>query len=436
MHALHSVRIAQNGQTFLLKNAGCVVTMNGDAESVDGALGMRGPSDIFVKDGRIVSIAEGIANVDGAEIMDASGCVVMPGMVDAHVHPLFAGSRANETVMKAQGLGYEDIAARGGGIVASMRKVREASDVEIEANFVKHAQTALARGVVCMDAKTGYGLSVDEEWRHFQCLIRACEREKFLPRIAATLLGPHAASPDFSGLDAFVDALVESLPRFAEAARTAVGKGILAGVAADAFVERNYFTREQGERWLSAALQHGLDVHVHADEFSRSGGSQIAIALAERQEQGPRCRRKNARVLSVDHCQYASEEDLQNLAARDVVAVALPTTSFFSKIPYIDAMKWRKSGVRAAIATDFNPGSSPSNSLWFAAYLALTKCGFTMPEVYAGVTTNAARALGVETEFGVIKEGGAANLVAFYGTTPEDFFASPLGDHVAFVMKS
>jgi imidazolonepropionase len=215
----------------------------------------------------------------------------------------------------------------------------------------------------------------------------------------------------------------------------AIAKGTLAGVAADVFVERNYFTKEQGEKWLAAALSHGLDVHVHADEFSRSGGSEIAIALAARQEQHKNNRRKNARVLSVDHCQFASDEDLKELAARDVVAVALPTTSFFSNISYISAQKWRQSGVRAVIATDFNPGSSPSNSLWFAAYLALTKCGFTMPEVYAGVTVNAARALGVENDFGVLKEGAAANLVAFYGTTPEDFFASPMGDHVAFVMR-
>ncbi len=439
MYGLSHTRIADAGKCFILKNAACIITMNGPDDDAEKCMGIKRNCDIVIRDGRIEKLNEHATHsctFTEAEFIDASAWVIMPGLVDAHAHPLCVGSRASETVLKAKGLGYEEIAARGGGIVSSMKKIREASDIEIEENFVRFAQMALARGVVCMDAKTGYGLNISEEMRHFQCLIRACEQNKILPRIAATLLGPHAASPDFQGMEAFIGALINSLPQFAEVAHSAVSKGILTGVAADIFVERNYFTKEQGEKWLNAALSHGLDIHVHADEFSRSGGSEIAISLAERQEQTKRRRREKARVLSVDHCQYANDADLKKLAERNVTAVALPTTSFFSNIPYIDAAKWRNSGVRTAIATDFNPGSSPSNSLWFAAYLALTKCGFSMPEVYAGVTKNAAYALGVENTFGVLKEGGAANLVAFRGNTPEDFFASPLGDHVTFVVRS
>jgi imidazolonepropionase len=436
-----SIIFASSEKPILLKNAACVLTLNPrqlDVGAID-TLGTLRNIDILVRDGIVVSLEPATNNTSSptnACVIDATSWLILPGLIDSHVHPVFAGNRAAETVMKAQGLSYEEIAARGGGIRVSSNSTRAASNTELQENFLRHAQNALTRGVVLMDAKTGYGLSASEELRHLKCIIDACENEQHRPAIAVTLLGPHAASPEIPDFNKFLDTLLEKLPEMSEIANAAVAKGTLVSAAADIFVERNYFTKEQGERWLNAALNLKLDVHVHADEFSRSGGSEIAFSLAESRRQQTLRELKSGRVLSVDHCQFATEADLSKLASVGVTATALPCTSFVSGIPYVDANKWRASGVKVAIASDFNPGSAPINNIWLACWLALTKCGFSLSEVIAGVTINAAYALGAEHSFGTISVGKPANIIAVEGNNPEDFFASPIGDHVRMVMRA
>lgn len=433
----------------VFRSAACVLTMQQDGHDASDwntpvILGTLRNVDVVLEAGKVVALGAGAGEAwlhkKDARVIDASRLVLMPGLVDAHNHPVFAGSRAKETVLKSQGLSYEEISSRGGGIAVTTRLTREASTEALEDTVARHAQASLARGVVLMEAKTGYGLSPAEETRHLQVLCKVIEAsakpQAMLPRIAPTLLGPHAASPDFRGLDAYIQALVETLPQCANMVKPLVEQGICQPLAADIFVERNYFTKEQGEKWLGAALGFGVDAHIHADEFSRSGGSELALALARRLEQTQVRKRRYGRVLSVNHCQYATEADLTKLNLMGVAAVALPTTSFFSNIPYVEAMKWRASGIRVAIGTDFNPGSAPFNNIWFAAHLALTRCGFSLSEVLAGVTFNAAYALGAEDTHGRLSVGGLANLIAFDGTEPEDFFASPLGDHLRYVVRA
>jgi len=445
----NEIILARPNDSFVFRKAACVLTLPGETHDAPDwntptVLGAQHDVDVVVEAGKVTAIGAGAGDVlsakGGARIIDASRLVLMPGLVDAHNHPVFAGSRAKETVQKAQGMSYEDIAARGGGIGVTTRLTREASDSDLTTIVTRHARAALERGVVLMEAKTGYGLSPAEEIRHLKILAGVVELGEsgavLLPRLAPTLLGPHAASPEYRGLDAYVQALIEALPQAVEIIAPLAERRACQPLATDIFVERNYFSKEQGERWLGAALQMGADAHIHADEFSRSGGADLALGLARRMEQTQARKRKYGRVLSVSHCQYSTEADLTKLHAMGVAAVALPGTSFFSDIPYVEAMKWRASGVRLAIATDFNPGSSPFNNLWFAAHLALTRCGFSLPEVIAGVTCNAAFALGAEAEFGTLAVGRSANIVAFEGTEPEDFFASPLGDHLRFVVRS
>ena len=433
---------AKEHERLIIRNA-LVLTMDCDQPyEVDSSstviLGAQKEADIVIENGIVKAIGNNVSlNQAGARVIQGRGCVVMPGLIDAHTHPIFAGSRAIETVLKAQGLSYEEVAARGGGIVVSMRATRSASSAELKASYLQRAKQALSRGVVAWEAKTGYGLNVEQELRLLECLYEAHKEEPsvgLLPTMAPTLLGPHAASPELHGLDNYIQSLIDALPQFASLSQKYLALGKVRPLAVDIFLERNYFTREQADRWLSAALQHGLDVHVHADEFSRSGGCEAALALAQRVEQTQVRTRNRGRVLSVDHLQYATDADLTRLQSLGVMPVILPLTSFFSNIPYVEGRKLRSAGVRAAIASDFNPGSAPLNSLWFAAFLALVKGGFAITEVLAGVTRYAALAMGVEDTHGVIKVGRPAQLILFEGNCPEDFFATPTGDHLKAVI--
>ncbi|KAB8031801.1 amidohydrolase family protein [Fluviispira multicolorata] len=435
----------KKNKKIIFRNSPCVVTLKGWDSAENDSLSQKGLSvlkncDILISDGVFIDIGENLLDTHGnlgdIEIIDASKYVIVPGMIDCHNHPIFAGSRANETVLKSQGMTYEDISAKGGGIVSTMKATRKVTGHELSELYKLNAKDSLARGVVLLEAKTGYGLNPLQERKMLEALYEAHSGKDAmdLPHLCPTYLGPHAASPEYRGLDNYIQALVEDLPNIAALGEEAVKKGIAFPLAADIFLERNYFTKEQSERWLGAALQHGLDVHIHADEFSRSGGAELAAELARRLEQTASKRRKKGRVLTVDHCQYATESDLGRLAVLGVGAVALPTTSFFSKIPYVDAKRWRASGIKVAIGTDFNPGSSPMNNIWFSSYLALSQCGFSLAEVIAGVTINAAFALGLEKTYGSIEIGKKASLVAFDGASVEDYFSSLLGDHVRHVV--
>lgn len=433
---------AKDHERLVIRNA-LVLTMDCDQsdeiESTSAVLlGAQKECDIVIEHGIIKAIGANVAaNQSGGRVIQGRGCVVMPGLVDSHTHPIFSGSRATETVLKAQGLSYEEVAARGGGIVVSMRATRSATTAELKTSYLQRAKQALARGVVAWEAKTGYGLNVEQELRLLECLYEAHREESVygqLPAMAPTLLGPHAASPELHGLDNYIQALIDALPQFASLAQKYSALEKVKPLAVDIFLERNYFTREQADRWLSAALQHGMDVHIHADEFSRSGGCEAALALAQRLEQTQTRARSRGRVLSVDHLQYATDSDLLKLQSLGVMPVILPLTSFFSNIPYVEGKKLRSAGIRAAIASDFNPGSAPMNSLWFAGFLAMVKGGFAVSEVLTGLTTHAAKAMGIEQTNGVLQVGKPAQMIVFEGNCPEDFFATPTGDHLKAVI--
>lgn len=433
-------------QNIIFCNSPCVVTMeNWNEESQKDLLSHKSLQikknvDVVICNGVFVEIGEQLLkkyeHLPQLQIIDAQNLVLMPGLIDCHTHSIFAGSRASETILKSQGLSYEEIAHKGGGIISTVKATRACTKKELTHLYKINAQQALSRGVVLLETKTGYGLNVVEEKKLLEALYDAYleEQDYELPCLAPTYLGPHAESPEFRGLDNYLQSLVEDLPNIALMGENAVKKGVALPLAADIFLERNYFTKEHAGLWLGGALQHGLDIHIHADEFSRSGGAEIATELARRVEQTSNKRRLKGRVLSIDHCQYSTESDLIRLAALGVSAVVLPATSFFSKIPYIDSKRMRSAEIRVAIASDFNPGSAPMNNLWFSCYLALSQCGFSLAEIYAGVTINAAFALGVENRFGSIEQGKHATLVAFAGNSPEDFFNSPMGDHVRVVV--
>lgn len=439
----HIVNLLQN-EVVVLKNVSCLLTLEPAAseyglqsQTTIESLGMQRDVDVLIERGVVTNIGRNVncSHLPKAKVIEGNGCLVMPGLVDCHTHPVFGGNRARETVLKAQGLSYEEIAKRGGGIAASTKATRDCSREHLSQVYRRNAQMALSRGVVLMEAKTGYGLNVVEEQKLLLAILNAYqEKNQTLPYCSPTYLAPHAPSPDFNGLDAYIDAIIAELPN-TQAVYNELRSAQILPLAVDIFIERNYFTFEQSERWLAAAMQLGCDVHIHADEFSESGGTKLARQFAASRSQIPRPdSQQNGRVLSVDHCQFATQSELTQLAALGVSAVALPTTSFFSNIAYVDSKKFREANINCAIASDFNPGSAPLNNLWFAAYLGLTRCGFSLSEIICAVTLNAARALNADSKFGSIQVGRPANIVVCEGDAPEDFFASPLGDHVKYVL--
>lgn len=431
------------------QNSPCVITMQDwDEERTRDTMSKKGLSikknyDVMISDGVVLEMGENILSkykdFVNLLVIDAQNLVLMPGLIDCHTHPIFAGSCANDLVMKSRGMTAEDIEKLGGGIQSVVHETRAASKQNLSRSFQNHAFHALQKGIVLLEAKTGYGLNPAEERRLLEAVYLALSDEdtqRPLPLIAPTYFGPHAQSPDYRGLDNYIQALIEDLPNVIAISQEMSCKKKALPLAVDVFLERNHFSKEQAEKWLCSSMQYGLDVHIHADKMSRSGGAELACELARRAEQTETSRRPKGRVLSIEHCSYSTESDLVRLASLGVACVTLPTESFFNDLPFLDAKKLRSSGIRSVIASNFNPQTSPANSIWFACYLALSKCGFSLPEVYAAVTVNAAHALGAENMLGKIECGQKASIVAFEGTSAEDFFSSALGEHVKYVIKS
>ncbi len=347
---------------------------------------------IAVEDGRIawVGAAADLPGDPGslAEIVhDASGRWITPGLIDCHTHLVFGGSRAGEFEMRLNGASYEEVAKAGGGIVSTMRATREADDETLYEAAVPRLRNLMDEGVTTVEVKSGYGLDTDTELKQLRVARRLGEA---LPvDIQTTFLGAHALPPEYAGRQgAYIDLVVEEmLPAVAES-------GLADAV--DAFCEGIGFTPEETDRVFSAARVHGLPVKLHADQLSDLGGA----ALAARYD-----------ALSADHLEYTSEEGIAALAAAGTVAVLLPGAFYTlreTRQPPVEAM--RKSGAGIAIATDFNPGSSPALSLILMLNMACTLFRLTPEEALAGVTRVAAQALGLGDDRGTLEVGKRADL--------------------------
>jgi imidazolonepropionase len=307
-----------------------------------------------------------------AEVLSVDGRLVTPGLIDCHTHLVFGGDRSAEWEQRLAGASYEEIAAAGGGIRSSVRATRDASDDELVEGAVRRASALAAGGVTTIEVKSGYGLDLDTELR----LLRIARRipERVPVDVVTTFLGAHTVPPEFDGdADGYIRFVCEEvLPAVAS-------EGLASAV--DGFCERIAFTAEQIDRVFATATGLGLRVKLHADQLSDSGGA----ALAARHH-----------ALSADHLEHASAEGIAALAASGTVAVLLPGAAYVLRddaVPPVDAL--RSAGVPMAIATDCNPGTSPLVSLLVAMHLACTRFGLTVEEAIAGVTTNAARALGL-----------------------------------------
>lgn len=312
------------------------------------------------------------------EELDGRGLCAVPGLVDCHTHPAFAGDRVEEFSLRAAGASYEELQAAGGGILATVRATREAGADGVAKAVERHRDWMLRQGTTTWEGKSGYGLDREIELAS----LRAVARAGGVP----TWLGAHAVPPEFPDADAYLDfALAEVLPEAAQVAE-----------AADVFLERGAFDAGQARRYLEACRQAGLVLRLHGDQFTDAGAVPLAVELGAR---------------SIDHLEATGEDGVRALAASDVTCVLLPASALFLDRPMPPARALVDAGAAVALATDFNPGSSFCESLPLVCALAATQLKLAPAEALAACTVNAAHVLGRADRVGRIRPGYAADVV-------------------------
>lgn len=321
------------------------------------------------------------------EIINAEGKFVLPAWCDSHTHIVYAGSRESEFADKINGLTYEEIAARGGGILNSSKKLNETSEEELFESAWQRLEEIKNYGTGAVEIKSGYGLSYGGEMKMLRVIRRL--KEKSALTIKSTFLGAHAYPLEFkNNHEGYLKLLLEELlPKIAD-------EGLADFI--DVFCEANYFSVEETKRILEAGAKFGLRAKVHVNQFNILGAVKI-------------CVEQNA--LSVDHLELISDDDIAALKNSETIPAALPGCSLFLKIPYTPARKIIDAGLPLALATDFNPGSAPSGNMNLVNSLACINMNMSVEEVINASTLNGAYAMGVENELGSITIGKKANLI-------------------------
>jgi imidazolonepropionase len=329
------------------------------------------------------------------EVIELEGRLVTPGLIDCHTHLVFAGDRADEFELRLRGETYETIAAAGGGIVSTVAKTRAASEAELVFSALERLDRLMAEGVTAIEVKSGYGLDLDSELKMLRAA-RGLETARPVS-VATSLLAAHTLPPEHRGSrEIYVSKVVEEII-------PAAAKESLAD-AVDAFCESNAFTPDEVRRVFEAARAHGLPVRLHADQRTAGGGAQLAAEYG---------------ALSADHLERTDAEGARALAAAGTVAVLLPGAFYALRDEEKPPVAlFRQAGVRMAVATDCNPGSSPLTSLLTAVNMAVILFGLTVDEALSGVTREAARAIGRLDEMGSLEVGKACNLAVWDATRP------------------
>ena len=328
----------------------------------------------------------GIEDWNNTEIVDAEGGMVFPTYCDSHTHLVFAASREGEFVDRINGLSYAEIAQRGGGILNSADKLQNASEDELFEDALARLNELVQMGTGAIEIKSGYGLTLDAELKMLRVIKRLKENTDVT--IKATFLGAHALPKEYKdNKDGYMDLVInEMLP--------IVAKEGLADFV-DIFCEDGYFTVEDTKNLLTAANKLGLQSKTHVNQFNAIGGVKASVDLG---------------ALSVDHLEEMAEEDYEALKGSNCMPTILPSCSFFLRIPYGPAKRMIEEGLPVALATDYNPGSTPSGNMNFVASLGCIKLKMTPEEVINATTINTAYAMGIEKDLGSVCVGKKANL--------------------------
>lgn len=348
---------------------------------------------LLVEDGRFAAfgaVADGMPPLDDTvEVVDAEGGMVLPSWCDSHTHIVFAGSREREFVDKINGLSYEEIARRGGGILNSADLLHNTSEDELFRQAMQRLDEVIRKGTGCIEIKSGYGLSLEDELKMLRVIKRM--KEASPAKIMSTFLGAHAVARGMTQ-EQYVQLIIdEMIPE--------VGRQRLADFV-DVFCDRGFFTPEETGRILEAAAAWGMRPKIHADELASSGGVVVGVKHG---------------ALSVDHLESMTEETINTLRGSDTMPTALPGTSFFLNMPNAKARQIIDAGLGVAVASDYNPGSTPSGDMKFVMSLACIKLRLLPNEAFNAATINGAYAMGQSKDYGSIAKGKVAN---FYITKP------------------
>ncbi|MDY7393929.1 imidazolonepropionase [Aureibaculum sp. 2210JD6-5] len=321
------------------------------------------------------------------EVIDAKGKMVLPAWCDSHTHIVYAGNREGEFVDRINGLTYEEIAAKGGGILNSAKKLQETNEEELYKQSAKRLEEIIALGTGAVEIKSGYGLTVEAELKMLRVIKKLAENYSIT--IKATFLGAHAFPDEYkNNKEVYIDLIInQMLPKIAN-------ENLAEFI--DVFCEKSYFSVAQTEKILEAAKKYGLTPKIHVNQFNSIGGVQIGVKY---------------NALSVDHLEVMTPQDLEALKNTKTMPVALPSCSFFLGIPYTPARQIVDSGLPLALATDYNPGSTPSGNMNFVISTACIKMKMTPEEAINAATINGAYAMNLSKTHGSITKGKKANLI-------------------------
>ena len=343
---------------------------------------------LFIKDGKINDFGkmQELKKINTDQVIDAKDRMVLPSWCDSHTHIVFAGDRSKEFIDRIKGLSYEEIAARGGGILNSAKLLQNTSKEDLYNQSKMRINSVIRQGTGAIEIKSGYGLSFESELKMLQVIKQIKDSSKM--QVKSTFLGAHAYPNEFKeNKDGYVDLVLNKmLPAFKK-------ENLIDFI--DVFCEKGYFSPEDTERIIKEGLKYNIRSKIHVNQFNVLGGIKIAVE-------------NNA--LSVDHLEVLQDDDIKILSKGSTIPVVLPTCSYFLGIDYAPARKLIDAGLPLAIASDFNPGSSPSGNMNFVISTACTKMKLTTEEAINAATINGAYAMGLEDKVGSISKNKIANL--------------------------
>ena len=342
--------------------------------------------DILIENDKIIDISNEISNYDNA--INGKNCIVTPGFIDSHTHPIFINHRSKEFLMRLEGKSYEEISNSGGGIISSVNNVRSSSEKELYNSAFKNIKPFLSFGTTTVEAKSGYGLTLFDEIKSLKVIKKLNNNLEI--DIIPTFLGAHAIPPEFKhNKNKYIELICEEMiPEISEKKLA---------IFCDVFCEPGYFSIKESKKILIQAKKYKLKPRLHVDEFHDSGGAELAVEIG---------------AISADHLMAVSEQGINYLSKSNTVANILPgTTYFLNSNQYANGRKMIDKGCMVSIASDFNPGTCTIRSLPNIMYLAMQNCGLTLEEAFLAITYNAAKAIDSDSNIGLVKKGYNADLI-------------------------